>query len=154
VRTILDDINDLLALGVGQTVRLKIIKDTIQSRKPLWSVDVHYVEELSRSFLQNKKKSNMPKNEKMIIIGTVLALGLFFVFVIIPLPENNEIPEKLTPEDSIPEEILSETSGGESSLLETTPNPKDEFLDLGESLLNNAEFSSATIIQSSSSTLP
>lgn len=152
--TILDDINDLLALGVGQTVRLQKIKDTIQSRKPLWSADVHYVEELSRSFLQNNKKSSMPKNEKMIIIGTVLAIGLFFVFVIIPSPESDMTLEKFTPEESIPEEISSETLGGESSPLETVPNPEDEFPDPGESSLNNGEFSSDNIIQSSSSTLP
>ena len=147
--TILDNINDLLNLGVGQTVRLQKIKDTIQSRKPLWSADVHYVEELSRSFLQNKKKSSMPKNEKMIIFGTVLAIGLFFVFVIIPSPESN-----VTLEKSTPEEISSETLGGESSPLETVPNPEDEFPDPDESSLNNGEFSSANIIQSSSSTLP
>ncbi len=152
--TILDDINDLLNLVVGQTVRLQKIKETIQSKKPLWSADVHYVEELSRSFLQNKKKSSMLKNEKIIITGTIFALGLFFVFFIIPSPESNVTLEKLTPLDSIPEEMSTESSGGESSPLETAPNPEDEFPDPDESSLNNAEFSSANIIQSSSSTLP
>ena len=121
MRTILDDINDLLAMGVGQTVRLKIIKDNIQSRKSLGSADVHYVEELSRSFLQNKKKSSTLKNDKIIIIGAVLALGLFFVFFIVPLPENNPTPTEIPP---TPEEALSA----------------------------NAEFSSANVIHSSSST--
>jgi hypothetical protein len=131
LRSLIDDINDLLAMGVGQTARLKIIKDTIQTRKSLWSADVHYVEELSRSFLQNKRKSSMPKNDKIIIIGTMLALGLFFVFFIVPLPDNNPTHEGLTPFDSAPTEI--------------PPTPE-------ESLSANTEFSSANIIHSSSST--
>ena len=121
MRTILDDINDLVAMGVGQTVRLKIIKDDIQSRKSLLSADVYYVEELSRSFLQNEKKSSTLKNDKIIIIGTVLALGLFFVFFIVPLPENNPTPAEIPP--------TSEAA-----------------------LSANAEFSSANVIPSSSST--
>ena len=91
-------------MGVGQTVRLKIIKDDIQSRKSLLSADVYYVEELSRSFLQNEKKSSTLKNDKIIIIGTVLALGLFFVFFIVPLPENNPTPAEIPPTS---EEALS-----------------------------------------------
>jgi hypothetical protein len=158
MRTILDDINDLLNLGVGQTVRLQKIKATIQSKKPLWSADIHYVEELSRSFLQNKKKSGMLKNEKMIIIGTVLAIGFFFVFAIIPLPENDMTQEKLTLEDSIAEEtpseeVQSKTSDIESGL-EIAPSPEDKIPDYEESSINNQEFSSANIIQSSSSTPP
>ncbi len=51
----IDDINDLLVMGVGQTVRLKIIKDDIQSRKSLGPADVHYVEELSGLFFKLKK---------------------------------------------------------------------------------------------------
>ena len=121
MRTILDDINDLVAMGVGQTVRLKIIKDDIQSRKSLLSADVYYVEELSRSFLQNEKKSSTLKNDKIIIIGTVLALGLFFVFFIVPLPENNPTPAEIPPTSE-------------------------------EALSANAEFSSANVIHSSSST--
>jgi len=61
MRTILDEINDLLEMGVGYTVRLKTIKDDILANKPLWSADVHYVEDLSRSYLQNKKKVQYAK---------------------------------------------------------------------------------------------
>jgi len=118
-------------MGVGYTSRLKTIKDDIQARKTLWSADVHYVEGLSRSYLQNKKKSNMPNNEKIIIIGTVLALGLFFGFFIVPLPDNIPTPEKFTPIDSVPAEV--------------SPNP-------AEISPNPAEFSSATVIHSSGST--
>jgi len=111
-------------MGVGYTTRLKTIKDDIQANKTLKSADVHYVEDLSSSYLQNKKKSNMPNHEKIIIIGTVLALGLFFVFFILPLPDNISTPEKFTPIDS--------------STAEVSPNP--------------TEFSSATVIHSSGST--
>jgi len=131
VRRILDDINDLLEMGVGYTTRLKIIKDDIQANKPPRSADVHYVEDLSKSYLQNKKKSNMPNNEKIIIIGTVLVLGLFFVFFIVPLPDNIPTPEKFTPIDSPPAEV--------------SPNPTEFSSD-------TAEFSSDTVIHSSSST--
>ena len=124
-------------MGVGQTVRLKIIKDDIQSRKSLGSADVHYVEELSRSFLQTEKKSSTLKNDKIIIIGTVLVLGLFFVFFIVPLPDDNPNPEELTPFDSAPAEVSS-------SPAEIPPTPE-------ESLSANTEFSSANIIHSSSS---
>ena len=119
-------------MRVGYTTRLKTIKDDILARKTLWSADVHYVEELSRSYLQNKKKYSKPNNEKIIIIGTVLALGLFFVFFIVPLPDNNPIPEKFTPIDSGPEE--------------GSPTPAEESS-------NPTEFSSTPIIDSSSSTL-
>lgn len=129
--TILDEINDLLEMRVGQTTRLKIIKDDIQAGKSLWSADVNYVEDLSRSFLQNKKKSSKPNDEKIIIIGAVLALGLFFVFFIVPLPDNNPTPEKLTPIDSVPAEVSSTPS-------EVSPTP--------------SEFSSASVIATSSST--
>ena len=119
-------------MGVGYTVRLKTIKDDIQARKTLRSADVHYVEDLSRTYLQNKKKSSMPNNEKIIIIGTVLVLGLFFVFFIVPLPDNNPTPEKFTPIDSAPEE-------GSPTPAEVSSNP--------------TEFSSTPVIHSSSSTL-
>ena len=112
-------------MRVGQTARLKIIKDNIQANKPLWSADVHYVEELSRSYLQNKKKSSKPNNEKIIIIGTVLALGLFFVFFIVPLPDDNPTPDESTPLDSDPAEVSPDRT----------------------------EFSSTPVIHSSSSTL-
>jgi len=125
-------------MGVGYTVRLKTIKDHILSGKTPWSADVQYVEELSRIYLQNKKKSSMPNNEKIIIIGTVLALGLFFVFFIVPLPDNNPTPEKFTPFDSVPEDVSPTPA-------EVSPNPE-------KSLSVNPEFSSATVIQSSSST--
>ena len=138
MRTILDEINDLLEMGVGYTVRLKTIKDDILANKPLWSADVHYVEDLSRSYLQNKKKSSMPNNEKIIIVGTVLALGLFFVFFIVPFPDDNPTPEELTPLDSVPADVSP-------SPVEVSPNPE-------KSLSVNPEFSSATVIQSSSST--
>lgn len=118
-------------MRVGQTTRLKTIKDDIQAGKPLWSADVNYVEDLSRSFLQNKKKSSKPNDEKIIIIGAVLALGLFFVFFIVPLPDNNPTPEKLTPIDSVPAEVSSTPS-------EVSPTP--------------SEFSSASVIATSSST--
>jgi len=114
-------------MGVGYTTRLKIIKNDIQANKPLRSADVQYVEDLSRSYLQNKKnkkKISMPNDEKIIIIGAVLALGLFFVFFIVPLPDNIPTPEKSTRFDSAPAEV--------------SPAP--------------AEFSSATTIHSSSST--
>ncbi len=111
-------------MGVGYSTRLKTIKDDILARKTLWSADVQYVEDLSRSYLQNKKKSSMPNNEKIIIAGTVLALGLFFVFFIVSFPDENPTPEKFTPIDSSPAEV--------------SPNP--------------TEFSSATVIHSSSST--
>ena len=146
MRTILEDINDLLEMGVGQTVRLKIIKDGILARSPLSPADMRYVEELSRSFLQNKNSSK-PKNEKIIIIGIFFALGLFFVFFIIPLPENS-----LTPEDSLPEEISIEPSSGKPSTPELAPNPEKKSPDSTDSSSNNEEFSSATVIQSSSST--
>jgi len=58
-------------MGIGQTTRLKIIKKTIQAKKPLWSTDVQYVEQLSSFYLQNKKKSSV-SNDKKKIIGTVL----------------------------------------------------------------------------------
>ena len=119
-------------MGVGYTVRLKTIKGDIQARKTLRSADVHYVEDLSRAYLQNKKKSSMPNNEKIIIAGTVLALGLFFVFFIVPLPDNNPTPEKFTPIDSVPEE-------GSTTPAEVSSNP--------------TEFSSTPVIHSSSSTL-
>jgi len=138
MRTILDDINDLLEMGVGYTTRLKTIKDDILARKTLWSADVHYVENLSRAYLQNKKKSSMPNNEKIIIIGTVLALGLFFVFFIVPFPDDNPTPEELTPLDSVPADVSP-------SPAEVSPNPE-------KSLSVNPEFSSANVIQSSSST--
>jgi len=138
MRTILDKINDLLEIGVGYTVRLKTIKDDILARKTLWSADVQYVEDLSRSYLQNKKKSSMPNNEKIIIAGTVLALGLFFVFFIVPLPDNNPTPEELTPIDSAPADVSP-------SPADVSPNPE-------KSLSVTPEFSSVTAIQSSSST--
>jgi len=137
MRRILDNINDLLEMGVGQTTRLKIIKKTIQAKKPLWSADVQYVELLSRSYLQNKKKSSV-SNDKKIIIGTVLALGLFFVFFIVPLPDNNSTPEESTQFDSPPVGISTTPA-------EVSPNPE-------RSLSANTEFSSASVIQSSSST--
>ncbi len=130
MRITLDDINDLLEMGVGYTTRLKTIKDDILTRKTLWSADVHYVEELSRVYLQNKKKHSIP-NEKIIIIGTVLALGLFFVFFIVPFPDENTPPEELTPLDSVPADVSP-------SPVEVSPDPK--------------EFSSVNVIQSSSST--
>ena len=131
-------------MGVGQTVRLKIIKDDIQSRKSLGSADVHYVEELSRSFLQNKK-SDRSKNYKIIIIGTVLALGLFFVFFIVPLPDNNPTPEELTPFDSAPADDSLNPAEVSSALTGIPSTPE-------ESLSANTEFSSANVIHSSSST--
>ena len=132
-------------MGVGQTVRLKIIKDDIQARKSLGSADVHYIEELSRSFLQNEKKASKPNNEKIIIIGTVLALGLFFVFFIVPLPDNNTTPEELTPFDSASADDSPYTVEVSSDPAEIPPTPE-------ESLSANAEFSSAAVIHSSSST--
>jgi hypothetical protein len=145
VRTLLDDINDLLAMGVGQTVRLKIIKDEIQSRKSLGSADVHYVEELSRSFLQTEKKSSTLKNDKIIIIGAALALGLFFVFFIVPLPDDNPTPEEITPLDSATADDLPASAEVSSAPEEIPPT-------LEESLSANTEFSSANVIHSSSST--
>jgi len=138
MRTILDKINDLLEMGVGYTTRLKRIKDDILGEKPLWSADVQYVEELSRVYLQNKKKHSIQNDEKIIIIGTVLALGLFFVFFIVPFPDDNPTPEELTPLDSVPADVSP-------SPVEVSPNPE-------KSLSVNPEFSSATVIQSSSST--
>ncbi len=138
MRTILDEINDLLEMGVGYTVRLKTIKDDILANKPLWSADVQYVEELSRVYLQNKKKQSIQNDEKIIIIGTVLALGLFFVFFIVPFPDENPTPEELTPLDSVPADVSP-------SPADVSPNPE-------KSLSVNPEFSSATVIQSSSST--
>ena len=128
MRTILDDINDLLEMGVGQTTRLKIIKDDIQARKTLWSADVHYVEELSRSFLQNKKNPSKSKNEKITIIGTILVLGLFFVFFIIPIPDYNTTPA------------------------EVSPSPAEVSPSTAEPMSDSTEFSSANVIHSSSST--
>jgi len=119
-------------MRVGYSTRLKTIKDDILARKTLRSADVHYVEELSRSYLQNRKKYSMPNNEKIIIIGTVLVLGLFFVFFIVPLPDNNPTLEKFTPIDSAPEE--------------GSPTP-------AEVSSNLTEFSSTPVIHSSSSTL-
>ena len=130
MRMILDKINDLLEMGVGYPTRLKRINDDILAKKPLWSADVQYVEELSRVYLQNKKKHSIP-NEKIIIIGTVLALGLFFVFFIVPFPDENTPPEELTPLDSVPADVSP-------SPIEVSPDPK--------------EFSSVNVIQSSSST--
>jgi len=138
MRTILDKINDLLEMGVGYTTRLKRINDDILAKKPLWSADVQYVEELSRVYLQNKKKHSMPNDEKIIIIGTVLALGLFFVFFIVPFPDDNPTPEELTPFDSVPADVSP-------SPVEVSPNPE-------KSLSVNPEFSSVTVIQSSSAT--
>ena len=138
MRTILDKINDLLEMGVGYTTRLKRIKDDILANKPLWSADVQYVEEVSRVYLQNKKKHSIQNDEKIIIIGTVLALGLFFVFFIVPFPDDNPTPEELTPLDSVPADVSP-------SPVEVSPNPE-------KSLSVNPEFSSATVIQSSSST--
>jgi len=138
MRTILDKINDLLEMGVGYTTRLKRINDDILANKPLWSADVQYVEELSRVYLQNKKKHSIQNDEKIIIIGTVLALGLFFVFFIVPFPDDNPTPEELTPLDSVPADVSP-------SPVEVSPNPE-------KSLSVNPEFSSATVIQSSSST--
>ncbi len=138
MRTILDKINDLLEMGVGYTTRLKRINDDILANKPLWSADVKYVEELSRVYLQNKKKHSIQNNEKIIIIGTVVALGLFFVFFIVPFPDDNPTPEELTPLDSVPADVSP-------SPVEVSPNPE-------KSLSVNPEFSSATVIQSSSST--
>jgi len=125
-------------MGVGYTTRLKRINDDILANKPLWSADVQYVEELSRSYLQNRKKYSMPNNEKIIIIGTVLALGLFFVFFIVPLPDENPTPEELTPFDSVPQDV--------------SPSPADVSSNPEKSLSVNPEFSSAAVIQSSSST--
>ena len=125
-------------MGVGYTVRLKTIKGDIQARKTPRSADVHYVEDLSRAYLQNKKKSSMPNNEKIIIIGTVLVSGLFFVFFIVPFPDENPTPEELTPLDSVPADVSP-------SPAEVSPNPE-------KSLSVNPEFSSANVIQSSSST--
>jgi hypothetical protein len=138
MRTILDKINDLLEMGVGYTTRLKRIKDDILANKPLWSADVQYVEELSRVYLQNKIKHSIQNDEKIIIIGTVLALGLFFVFFIVPFPDDNPTPEELTPLDSVPADVSP-------SPVEVSPNPE-------KSLSVNPEFSSANVIQSSSST--
>ncbi len=138
MRTILDKINDLLEMGVGYTTRLKRINDDILANKPLWSADVQYVEELSRVYLQNKKKHSIQNDEKIIIIGTVLALGLFFVFFIVPFPDDNPTPEELTPFDSVPADVSP-------SPVEVSPNPE-------KSLSVNPEFSSANVIQSSSST--
>ena len=132
-------------MGVGQTARLKIIKDNIQANKPLWSADVHYVEELSRSYLQNKKKSSKPNNEKIIIIGAVLAFGLFFVIFIVPLPDDNPTPEELTPFDSAPADDSPGPAEVSSAPAEIPPTPE-------ESLSANTEFSSANVIHSSSST--
>ena len=125
-------------MGVGYTVRLKTIKGDIQARKTPRSADVHYVEDLSRAYLQNKKKSSMPNNEKIIIIGTVLVSGLFFVFFIVLFPDENPTPEELTPLDSV-------TADVSPSPVEVSPNPE-------KSLSVNPEFSSANVIQSSSST--
>ena len=125
-------------MGVGYTVRLKTIKGDIQARKTPRSADVHYVEDLSRAYLQNKKKSSMPNNEKIIIIGTVLVSGLFFVFFIVPFPDENPTPEELTPLDSVPADVSP-------SPVEVSTNPE-------KSLSVNPEFSSANVIQSSSST--
>ena len=125
-------------MGVGYTVRLKTIKGDIQARKTPRSADVHYVEDLSRAYLQNKKKSSMPNNEKIIIIGTVLVSGLFFVFFIVPFPDENPTPEELTPLDSVPADVSP-------SPVEVSPNPE-------KSLSVNPEFSSTNVIQSSSST--
>jgi len=132
-------------MGVGYTTRLKTIKGDIQARKTLWSDDVYYVEDLSRSYLHNKKKSSMPNNEKIIIIGTVLILGLFFVFFIVPLPDNNPTPEKLTPIDSVPAEVSSTPS-------EVSPTPSEVSPTPSEVSPTPSEFSSASVIATSSST--
>jgi len=139
-------------MGVGYTTRLKTIKDDILARKTLWSADVHYVEELSRSYLQNKKKSSMPNNEKIIIIGTVLALGLFFVFFIVPFPDDNPTPEELTPLDSVPADVSPSPAEVSPTPAEVSPTPAEVSPNPEKSLSVNPEFSSATVIQSSSST--
>ncbi|EPA04634.1 hypothetical protein BG20_I0938 [Candidatus Nitrosarchaeum limnium BG20] len=51
MRSILDDIDELLKMDVGYIRRLEKIKKTIQRNSSLWDADLRYVEQLAKHYL-------------------------------------------------------------------------------------------------------
>ena len=192
MRSLVDDIDDLLNLGVGHTPRLEKIKKNIKAKKSLWEADVLYVKQLSDFYLRSKSASdkslelnkdlkiipktnedkpaekltyskeesdkeeapNNPKDEKIILIVTSLALGLFFVFIIFSPPEENLTPNELVPSDSLPEDlpntVIQNLDPGTLSNFSSEDNPTPTEENLSDS--PPVKFSSNTMVQSSDAT--
>jgi len=52
LRSIIDDINELLKMDVGYVRRLEKIKKLLQQNIPLWDADLRYVEQLATHYLE------------------------------------------------------------------------------------------------------
>lgn len=192
MRSLIDDIDDLLNLGVGHTPRFEKIKKNIKAKKPLWEADVLYVKQLSDFYLHSKSASDeslesnkdlkinpktnedkpvekltsskeesdkgenpdSPKDEKIILIVTSLALGLFFVFIIFSPPEENLTPNELVPSDSLPEDLSNTVIQNLDLEIISNFSSEDNTTSTEENFSDSppVKFSSNTMVQSSNAT--
>ncbi|CAD6518887.1 Glycosyltransferase (fragment) [metagenome] len=64
MRSLLDDIDELLKMDVGYPRRLEKIKKTIHQKSPIWDADLRYVEQLAKHYLI--ETYNYPKNNSVL----------------------------------------------------------------------------------------
>lgn len=77
---IVDDVNALLNLGVGDSYRLEHIKQSYIQNKTIWITDQRYLENMKKNILLNiltfkkslrKKLKILQKMKKRFIVGSV-----------------------------------------------------------------------------------
>lgn len=105
VGTLLEDVNELLSLSVGDTGRLTHIKDSLENDKALYASDRKYVENLALKHIHIKKQSskqsseihknipvsNIKRKESSSITRVGIGLGglvLIFIVVLFVLPDS------------------------------------------------------------------
>ncbi|MGB6463281.1 MAG: G1 family glutamic endopeptidase, partial [Nitrosotalea sp.] len=129
---IIDDINKLLSLDVGDTPRLMSIIETFEKRQIIYPSDRKYVEGLVRTYLTTEKRNyetTLPDliqnrtthtKKKMSIkkkVGIVFGI-VFFIFVIIGVA---------APKTTVPQNTPQPTDANPSSLGESYANTLDNY---------------------------